>query len=57
MYFTSEIYSKFIQTIVEEKATENLGNLINVISQDNQDRKHRTQTTLNAVKYVFINQF
>ncbi len=39
MYFTGERYAKLIRPIAEEKAAETLGNLLNAISQDNQDCK------------------
>ncbi|CAF5069302.1 unnamed protein product, partial [Rotaria sp. Silwood1] len=39
-----------------EKATKELGDLSNVIFQDDQDRKQRMQVSLDAVKYVFINR-
>ncbi|CAF1425455.1 unnamed protein product [Didymodactylos carnosus] len=56
MYFTGERYAKFIQTIVAEKAAKELGDLQNAIFQDDQDRKQRTWTALNAVKHVSINR-
>jgi hypothetical protein len=49
MYFTGERYAKFIQTIVAQKAAKSLGNLLNVISQDDYDRKQRTQVALDTV--------
>jgi hypothetical protein len=52
MYFTGEIYLKFIRTVVQEKAAQNFGNLLTVISQDNQDRKQKMQTNLDVVKNV-----
>ncbi|CAF3783222.1 unnamed protein product [Rotaria sordida] len=56
MYFTSERYAKFIRTIVAQIAANELGDLQNVIFQDDQDRKQRTQMALNTVKHVFINR-
>jgi hypothetical protein len=49
MYFTGERYAKFIQTIVAQKAAKSLDNLLNVISQDDYDRKQRTQVALDTV--------
>ncbi len=54
MYFTVERYTKRTRTIVEEKAAKKLGSLLNAISQDNQDCKQMMQTTLDAIKHVFI---
>jgi hypothetical protein len=49
MYFIGERYAKFIQTIVAQKAAKSLDNLLNVICQDDYDRKQRTQVALDTV--------
>ena len=56
IYFTGDKYAKFIQTIVADEAAKELGDLRNVIFQDDQDRKQRMQVVLNTVKRVFINR-
>ncbi len=56
MYFTGERYAKFIRTIVAEKSTEKLGNIPNVISQDDEDRKKKINVASDAIKHVFINR-
>ena len=39
IYFTDDKYAKFIQTILAQKAAEELDDLQNVVFQDDQDRK------------------
>ncbi|CAF2856731.1 unnamed protein product [Rotaria sp. Silwood2] len=56
MYFTSDRYAKFIQTIVAKKAAKELDNLEDVIFQDDQDNKQRMPVALDAVKNVFTNR-
>lgn len=56
MYFTGERYAEFIRTMVAEKAAAELGDLKNIIFQDDRDRKQRTRVALDAVKHVFINR-
>ncbi|CAF4195086.1 unnamed protein product [Rotaria magnacalcarata] len=56
VYYTGDRYAKFIQTIVADKAAKELGDLRNLVFQDDQDRKQRMHVALNAVKRVFINR-
>lgn len=56
IYFTGERYAKFIRTIIAQTAAKELGDLQNIIFQDDQDRKQRTQVALYAVKHVFIHR-
>jgi hypothetical protein len=52
IYFTGDRHAKFIRTTVAEKAGKELGNLRNVIFQDDQNKKQRMSVALDAVKHV-----